>query len=434
MNNKIRVRFAPSPTGMLHIGGARTAIFNYLFAKKNNADFVLRIEDTDKERSTKESIDAILDGMKILGLNYDEIYYQSENKSRHQEIVQKLLAEGKAYEDSDPEKGTAIRIKIPAGKTILNDLVRGQIEFDNKEIEDFVLLRSDGSPTYNLAVVVDDMDMQITHIIRGDDHIANTPKQIALYEAIGAKAPEFAHLPMIHDIEGKKLSKRKSAVAISDYIKEGYTPQAICNYLLHLGSYGCYNKDIISIEEAVQNFDLSRLGKSPSRFDFDKLKFINLHYIKETPDEEFLTKIKDYLKKFEDKELSEVETGRVQKIIPELKKIPTYKEIVESLKWVFENFDYKTYYRETKNETEPENFVEFLEKTNIVQKFKNANSTEEIKAIVKELTKEFKPQEVYQAARYLIIGRVHSFGINLIIDTLGSVDCATRASCVDLFR
>lgn len=416
---KTRVRFAPSPTGMLHIGGARTAIFNYLFAKKNNADFILRIEDTDKERSTEKSINAILDGMKILGLDYDEIYYQSANQNRHQEIANKLLKEGKAYQDYDPEKGTAIRIKVPQGKTILHDLVRGDIEFDNSEIEDFVILRSDGVPTYHLAVVVDDIDMKISHIIRGDDHIANTPKHIILFNAIGVDLPKFAHLPMINDIEGKKLSKRKNAVAISDYIDLGYLPNAIKNYLLHLGSYGCYNKDIITPEEAIECFDISKLGKSPSRFDFDKLNFINLHYIKNMTEEDFLIILCKRIKEEYQIDISEKEIERIKKIIPELKKIATFKEITQSAMWVFDNFDYIAYYKGVFNEQKPINFEEILKKTNLIQAIQSSNSIQEIKDKIKELTKQFNPSDIYQIIRYILIGRTHSFGVNLILDTLG---------------
>ncbi len=352
MSKGVVVRFAPSPTGMLHIGGARTAVFNYLFARKNNGKFLLRIEDTDEQRNSQEAIDEIIKGINWLGLDHDSDYLkelniskdcfynkdekmgivlQSTRYSRHLEIAQKLVEKGFAYyaydtpeeieerkkqcalekkyyrydgskwkgDESEKEINLAkakgikpvIRLNIPEGKVLMHDLIRGDIEFDNKTQDDFVLIRSNGTPTYMLAVVCDDMDMGITHVIRGDDHISNTPKQILIYQAIqkaGIKMlngsdvviPQFAHIPLIYDIEGKKLSKRKHAVAVSDYQKQGYLSKAVFNYLLHLGWNDGTEKEIYSKEEAIEAFDISRCGKSPSRFDFEKLKNINLFYIK----------------------------------------------------------------------------------------------------------------------------------------------------------
>lgn len=371
--NKVIVRFAPSPTGMLHIGGARTALFNYLFARHNNGKFLLRIEDTDTQRNSQEAIDEIIKGIDWLGIDYDSdflselnipencfynhdkkkgIILQSTRYPRHLEIANMLVEKGLAYKAYDtPEeieerkkyceenkiyyrydgskwkgilstnpdekqkseqaiaeakaKGIApvIRLNIPEGKVVVHDLIRGDIEFDNKTQDDFVLVRSNGVPTYMHAVVCDDMDMGITHVIRGDDHISNTPKQILIYQAIqkaGIKMlngknfsiPQFAHIPLIYDIQGKKLSKRKHAVAVSDYQKQGYLSEAIFNYLLFLGWNDGTEKEIYSKQEAIDAFDVSRCGKSPSRFDFEKLKNINLHYIKQKSDREIFDMIK----------------------------------------------------------------------------------------------------------------------------------------------
>ena len=371
-NNQIIVRFAPSPTGMLHIGGARTAVFNYLFARHNHGKFLLRIEDTDTQRNSQEAIDEIIKGIDWLGLEYDsdflqslnipkECFYQGDEKKgiilqstrypRHREIADFLVKNKLAYlaydtpEEIDkikkhceankiyyrydgsrwkdvenPEvkknieeakaKGIqpVIRLNIPKGEVLMHDLIRGDIKFDNKTQDDFVLIRSNGVPTYMLAVVCDDMDMGITHVIRGDDHISNTPKQILIYQAMqkaGIKMlngqdltiPQFAHIPLIYDIEGKKLSKRKHAVAVSDYEKQGYLSDAIFNYLLHLGWNDGTEKEIYSKDEAIKAFDIARCGKSPSRFDFEKLKNINLHYIKELPDEVLFEMIEKKLSK-----------------------------------------------------------------------------------------------------------------------------------------
>lgn len=316
----VLTRFAPSPTGYLHIGGARTALFNYLFAKNNGGKFLLRVEDTDQKRSTKEAISAISQGMQWLGLDYDEKeVFQSQNIARHKEIANKLLEEGKAYlcytpmeeleelrskaqekneifrfqspwrDKANSQSSTVkpvIRIKAPLeGQTIIKDLVQGQVTVPNQEIDDLIMLRSDETPTYMLAVVVDDHDMGITHVIRGDDHLTNAFRQKVIYEALGWNVPEFAHIPLIHGPDGAKMSKRHGATSVIDYKEMGYLPQAMRNYLLRLGwSHG--DDEIISDQQAAQWFNIEKVGKSPARFDFAKLKFINKHYIKEKSETE----------------------------------------------------------------------------------------------------------------------------------------------------
>ncbi len=317
-------RFAPSPTGFLHIGGARTALFNYLLARHHGGKFLLRIEDTDKVRSTTSAKDALLSGLKWLGLKWDgEEIYQSSRENRHKEVALELLAKGKAYRcfstqeevgvareeavkagksflfespwrDADPssypkDQKPAIRLKAPkTGVTITHDLVQGDVSTDNNHIDDLILLRSDGTPTYMLAVVVDDHDMGVTHIIRGDDHLTNTPKQILIYEALGWDVPSFSHISLIHGPDGAKLSKRHGAVGIEWYKDAGYLPEAMCNYLMRLGwSHG--NDEIITMEDAIKWFDVNQIGKSPSRLDFAKMNNINAHYIK--------AKSNDYLSK-----------------------------------------------------------------------------------------------------------------------------------------
>jgi len=287
----IRVRFAPSPTGFLHIGGGRTALFNWIFSQSKQGKFVLRIEDTDQLRSKKEFVDEILDSLKWLGFDWDEIYYQSQRFNLYREFAEKLLKQGKAYEVDSSEltvesqnkiqgKGKAIIFKVTPQKIELADLIRGKIEFDAETIKDQVLIKSDGTPTYNFACVVDDATMDITHIIRGDDHISNTPKQILFYEALGFKLPEFAHLPLIMGTEGR-LSKRTGATAISDYRKMGYLPQALVNYLLLLSWAPGENREIIDIQEAIKIFDIKNVNKTAAAFDLKKLNWFNNQYLKD---------------------------------------------------------------------------------------------------------------------------------------------------------
>ncbi|MDD4980413.1 MAG: glutamate--tRNA ligase [Candidatus Omnitrophica bacterium] len=276
----IRVRFAPSPTGNLHIGGARTALFSWLYAKAKEGKFILRIEDTDKKRSKKKYLDEILFSLEWLGFKWDEVYYQSQRFNIYKEYAQKLLAQGLAYVEKSKDKSEAVIFKIKPQKIKINDLIHSLIEFDTENIKDQVLIKSDGTPTYNFACVVDDATMGITHVIRGDDHISNTPKQVILYQALNFPVPEFAHLPLILGKEGGRLSKRTGATAISDYRKMGYLSPALVNYLLLLGWAPGGNREIIDIREAIKLFDIKNVNKTAAIFDLDKLKWINNQYLK----------------------------------------------------------------------------------------------------------------------------------------------------------
>ena len=281
----IRVRFAPSPTGNLHIGGARTALFNWLYAKAKKGEFILRIEDTDKKRSKKKYLDEILESLTWLGLNWDEIYYQSQRFAIYKEYAQKLVKNGVAYLEKSKTKKEAIIFKVNPQKIRIRDLIHGEIEFDTENIKDQVLIKSDGTPTYNFACVIDDATMGITHVIRGDDHISNTPKQIILYQALNFPLPEFAHLPLILGKTGGRLSKRTGATAISDYRKMVYLPYALVNYLLLLGLAPGGNREIIDIKEAIRLFDIKNVNKTAATFDLDKLKWIDNQYLKEDTQE-----------------------------------------------------------------------------------------------------------------------------------------------------
>jgi len=310
----VRTRFAPSPTGYLHIGGARTALYCWLESRRRGGEFVLRIEDTDRERSTQEAVQAILDGMQWLGLTHDEgPYYQTLRMDRYREVADQLLREGKAYyayetkEEIEEMRNAAmaagvkpryngyyrdrneplrddpnrvIRFKNPStGSVVFDDKVKGRIEWSNEELDDLVIFRSDGFPTYNFAVVVDDIDMGITEVIRGDDHVNNTPRQINIYKALGAPVPEFAHLPMILGPDGQKLSKRHGAVSVMQYRDDGFLPHALLNYLVRLGwSHG--DQEIFSVDDMKTLFDVSDVNKAASRFDVTKLSWLNQHYLK----------------------------------------------------------------------------------------------------------------------------------------------------------
>ena len=288
----VRVRFAPSPTGNLHIGGGRTALFNWLYARAKQGKFVLRIEDTDRLRSKQEFVDEILDSLKWLGFSWDEIYYQSQRFKIYNDLAQKLLSEGKAYTEKSPERdGEAIIFKVLPQQIKVNDLIRGEIEFNSEVIKDQVLIKSDGTPTYNFACVVDDATTDITHVIRGDDHISNTPKQVLLYQVLGFNLPTFAHLPLIMGMEGGRLSKRTGATAISDYRLMGYLPQALVNYLLLLSWSPGENRELIDLEEAVKLFDLTSVNKTAATFDLKKLGWFNNQYLKNEDSEKLIDQI-----------------------------------------------------------------------------------------------------------------------------------------------
>jgi len=282
----IRARFAPSPTGNLHIGGARTCLFNWLFARASKGKFILRIEDTDRARSKKEFLDEILDSLKWLGFNWDEIYFQSKRFPLYLDLAKKLLAEKKAYEAEDGSG--AIILKMPLKIVKIDDLIHGKIQFDTKNLKDQVLIKSDGTPTYNFACVVDDADLKLSHVIRGDDHISNTPKQIIIYEALGFPLPLFAHIPMILSDQGGRLSKRTGATSISEYKNMGFLAEATVNYLSLLGWSPGNNQEIISKEESIKKFSIKDVNNTAATFNLEKFKWINNYYLKNLKPEDLL--------------------------------------------------------------------------------------------------------------------------------------------------
>jgi glutamyl-tRNA synthetase len=358
----VTVRFAPSPTGFLHIGGARTALFNWLFARHHGGQFRLRIEDTDRVRSTPQAVAAIIDGLEWLGLAWDgEIVHQFERAARHAEVAHRLLKMGRAYycyctpeelaamreraraegrsvrydgtwRDRDPAEAPpgvkpAIRLKAPQqGSTTIRDRVQGEVTVSNSELDDLIILRADGTPTYNLSVVVDDYDMGISHVIRGDDHLNNAFRQVLIYCALDWPVPEFAHVPLIHGPDGAKLSKRHGALGVEAYREMGYLPEALRNYLLRLGwSHG--DDEIISTEEAIRWFDLDAIHRGPARFDFAKLDSLNGHYIRQSDDFRLISLIAPRLEERLSAPLDELQRARLVRAMPSLKLRP--KTLVE---------------------------------------------------------------------------------------------------------
>jgi len=359
-------RFAPSPTGFLHIGGARTALFNWLYARHNGGQYLLRIEDTDRKRSTPEAIDAILDGLSWLGLESDaDIVYQSQNAERHAEAARTLVEAGKAYHCyCSPEElaemreraraeghrklydgrwrdrgrseapagiDPVVRVKMPqTGETTINDLVQGPVTIANDQLDDFILLRADGTPTYMLSVVVDDHDMGVTDVIRGDDHLTNAFRQFHLYDALGWDAPAFAHIPLIHGPDGAKLSKRHGALGVAAYRDMGYLPEALCNYLLRLGwSHG--DDEVIPMPQAIEWFDLDAVGRSPARFDFDKLDSLNAIYLREAGADRLLDLIAPLIEALSGQPLDETGRNRIRRGLDSLKeRSKTLKDLAEA--------------------------------------------------------------------------------------------------------
>ncbi len=365
---KVATRFAPSPTGPLHIGGVRTALFNWLYSKNQKGDFYLRVEDTDKERSKDEYKDQIVKSLKWIGINYDgEEYIQSKKVEDHIQVANELLKNGNAYkcycssEEIEEQKKRARQKKIPYiydrkwrdkkeadapkdikpvirfkskidGTSTLKDLVQGDVEIDNNTIEDFIILRNNGTPTYNLSASVDDHQMNMTHIIRGDDHKINTFKQIQIYQAMQWELPSFAHIPLIHTIEGKKLSKRDKASTLDDYSKIGIMPDALRNYLLRLG-WSYKDKEIFTLDESIKHFNLEGIGKSPSKLDMSRILSMNEHYIKNIDENDLFNKLTEYCKLYK----SEIKSDKKDKI---KKSLTFLKNKAKTLEDIFNNSQY----------------------------------------------------------------------------------------------
>ncbi|HOJ42506.1 MAG TPA: glutamate--tRNA ligase [Syntrophorhabdaceae bacterium] len=453
----VKTRFAPSPTGHLHIGGARTALFNYLFSKHHSGVFVLRIEDTDMERSKDEYTRDILEGLKWLGIIWDEgPFFQKERMDIYREHAHRLLEKGLAYrcyctpeileekrklaikegrkatydrtcrdmKEVFTDKPFAIRFKTPlAGQVAFDDMIRGKITFNCEELDDLIILRSDGTPTYNFTVVVDDALMGITHIIRGDDHINNTPRQILIYEALGYEVPNFAHVPLIHGKDRTRLSKRHGATSLLEYRNEGFLPEALMNYLARLGwAYG--DQEIFSKEELIEKFDLDHVGKSPAIFDMDKLKWLNAHYIKTSDDNRIADMLEEFLIRLN------IKIDRRQKLIPIVKSLKdrakTIKEMAQMAEFFFnDEIHYEEKAKEKYLTPDTKRILEsFLDGFVCIEENDEEAQKRLIENIVKETGK--KPVDVIQPIRVSLSGRTASPGIFEVIEILGKESVEKR--------
>jgi glutamyl-tRNA synthetase len=445
---KIRTRFAPSPTGYLHIGGARTALFSWLYTRHHGGEFVLRIEDTDQQRSTDESTKAILSAMAWLGLNWDEgPYFQAQRVDLHRDMVQKLIKEGKAYyctcsseeletkrkealatgkkpkydgtcRDKNLKKspGSVVRFRgAQTGITIVEDLIKGNIIFNNDELDDLIIERGDGYPTYNFAVVIDDALMNITHVIRGDDHVNNTPRQILMYQALGFDVPKFAHVPMILGSDKARLSKRHGATSVMAYKEMGYLPEALVNYLVRLGwSHG--DQEIFSPKELIEHFDFSAVGKSPAVFNPEKLLWLNAHYIKEAN----LERLMEEMKPLWPAGTNTGDAAFTKKVIADLQ--PRVKTLVELAGAANFYFADQVHYEEQAAQKflVPEVCVylkAMVTAIPTVQNFNKEGLEEFLKAFTQE--KDIKFKVIAQPLRVALTGKTVSPGIDEIMITLG---------------
>ena len=456
----VRTRFAPSPTGYLHIGGARTALFSWLYARKHGGQFVLRIEDTDLERSTAASVNAILEGMTWLGLEYDEgPFYQTERFDRYKEIIKQLLDSGNAYkcycskeridklredqmankikprydghcrdgaEPPSPDAPYVIRFRNPVdGEVVVDDLVRGRVVFKNDELDDLIIQRSDGSPTYNLTVVVDDADMNITHVIRGDDHLNNTPRQINILKVLDLPVPTYAHLPMILAEDGAKLSKRVhgESVSVIQYRKDGYLPEALLNYLVRLGwSHG--DQEVFSIDEMIELFDIDAVNKAASSFNPDKLLWLNQHYIKDTDSLHIARHLSHHLGLMGIDPAPEPDLHEVAKAQHE--RARTLVEMADISQFFYRDFDeYEA--KAAKKHLRPV-AQEPLEKVREVLATLEPWTPESCHQVVKDVSEalELNMGKVAQPLRVAVVGRAASPGIDVTLHLVGREACLRR--------
>ena len=467
MTKPVVTRFAPSPTGFLHIGGGRTALFNWLYARGRGGKMLLRIEDTDRERSTQAAIDAILDGLKWLGITWDgETVYQFARAARHREVAEQLLAAGRAYycyatpeelaqmreaakaegrpmrydgrwRDRDPSEAPAgvkpvIRLRAPTtGETVIEDRVQGRVVWQNENFDDLVLLRSDGTPTYMLAVVVDDHDMEVTHVIRGDDHLINAARQKHIYDALGWEVPVMAHIPLIHGPDGSKLSKRHGALGVDAYRAMGYLPEALRNYLVRLGwSHG--DQEIFSTEEMIKDFDLPAIGRSAARFDFAKLENLNGHYIRSADDKALLASFEDvlpYAQRGADigNKLNDSTRAQLLAAMPGLKeRAKTLLELIDNAYFIF---------ADRPIELEPKAAALLTPETRqLIGKLRTALETvtpwtaSSIEAAMRSFAEQnnLKLGGVAQPLRVALTGRTTSPGIFEVLAVLGQQTCLDR--------
>ncbi len=454
----IRTRFAPSPTGYLHIGGARTALFSWLFSKKMGGDFVLRVEDTDRERSTDESVQAILQAMDWLNLDYDEgPIYQTHRFDRYEEVIQQLIKSDQAYlctcskerletlrneqmankqkprydgccRDKGLKSGDAenmvVRFRNPQqGEVVFDDLVKGKITVSNSELDDLIIARSDGTPTYNLTVVIDDSDMNITHVVRGDDHVNNTPRQINIFKALGVSIPQFAHVPMILGEDGKRLSKRHGAVSVMQYLEDGYLPEALLNYLVRLGwSHG--DQEIFSVDEMQQLFSLEAINRAPSTFNPEKLSWLNQQYLKTKDLNDIVNLVKQRLQKNGVTLDSELDISSIVDLYRE--RVKTINELADSILYFFQDFD--EYDAKAAKKAFKAAALEPLQLLHSKLSELSSWNTEDIHAVIQHVTEQLQVNmgKVGQPLRVAVTGGSFSPPIDQTVEKIGRVNSLAR--------
>jgi glutamyl-tRNA synthetase len=433
----VRVRFAPSPTGALHIGGARTALYNWLLARGSGGDLVLRIEDTDRERSTEANVEQILDALSWLGLDYDEgPIFQSERSERHRDALQQLLDSGHAYRSNaaadevrewkaehpgrgfrgEAESDGAIRLRVPdEGTTVVHDLIRSDTRFEHVHIDDLVIARADGSVLYNFAVAIDDLDAGITHVVRGEDHLSNTPKQLLVLEALGAAAPTYAHLPLLHGPDGKKLSKRHGAASVQELRDAGYLPEAVRNYIALLGWSLDDSTTIMPIEQMVESFDLARVSRSPAVFDEQKLRWMNGRYLRELEPAELARRLEQRLGR----------EGLEQAAAIAQDKLQTLEEFWPLAGFLVERQPYdEQAWAKVMRDGAAERLAAAREALTQVQPFDVEGVEAALRGVVERL--EVKPREVFQPVRLAISGSTISPGIFESVVALGRDETLVR--------
>jgi glutamyl-tRNA synthetase len=409
----MRDRFAPSPTGQLHIGGARTALYNWLLARKEQGVMVLRIEDTDRERSTPENVEQILDALRWLELAWDEgPLSQAERLGRHEECIAGLVESGHAYDDEG-----AVRLRVPdEGETVVSDVIRGDVRFPNRSIDDFVIARSDGSPLYNLAVAVDDLDMGITHVIRGDDHLSNAPRQVMILQALGAQPPIYAHLPLLYGPDGKKLSKRHGAASVQELRDAGYLPEAVRNYIALLGWGLDETTTFMTTDELIANFSLERVSKNPAVFDEQKLRWMNGRYLRELPVDELQRRVEAFSGREVPREAVEISQEKMQ----------TLADFWPLAGFMVDRPD--SYDQKAWDKVMVDGSVERLEAARQAIEAAEPFGVESVEAGLRALVERLgvKPKEVFQPIRVALTGTTVSPGIFESVAALGREESLAR--------
>ena len=450
MNQSPRVRFAPSPTGVLHIGGARTALYNWLFARGSGGSMVLRIEDTDRDRSTAENVEQILDALRWLELDWDEgPLSQAERAERHREVIDELVESGRAYPDTataadvrawkeahgntgyrgEPREGegAAVRLRVPdQGETVVDDVIRGPVAFENRLTDDLVIARGDGTPLYNFAVAVDDLDMGITEVIRGDDHLSNTPKQLVVFDALAATPPRYAHLPLLHGPDGKKLSKRHGAASVQELRATGYLPAAVRNYLALLGWGADDDQTILSTDELVEQFSLERVGRSAAVFDERKLRWLNGRYMRELAPEAYLEAAATELERSGHPEAAADRERLTAACAIAQEKAQTLSELWPLIAFLFGPpvDDPKAWSKVMERPGVRAALAAALEVLRTAEPFDPPTLETELAAVAERL--ELKPRDLYQPLRVAITGTTVSPGIFESLAALGREDAVSR--------